>query len=50
MSLDLQSTKATIFNYGSNGQIDMAHIANGMANTFSMVEIARGCSSRCFFV
>ncbi|CAM6028432.1 unnamed protein product [Sphagnum balticum] len=47
MSSDPQSTKVTVFNYGSHGSLDMAHIANGMASTLSRVEIARGCSSRC---
>jgi hypothetical protein len=34
MFLDLQSMKVTIFNYVSHGNIDMVHIANGMADTF----------------
>jgi hypothetical protein len=50
MYSNLQSTKVIVFNYVSFGNIDMAHIINGMTNTFSKVEVARGCSSRCFFI
>jgi hypothetical protein len=45
-----QSTKAIVFNYGSHGSLDVAHIVNGVASTLSRVEIARGCSSRCYFI
>jgi len=50
MSSNPQSTKVIVFNYVSHGSLEMAHIANGMANTLSKVEIARGCFSRCSFV